>query len=61
MRRIAAGPLLGCITALKDLGAVHGNGAAEDQAANTRWAAACDILGRTARLSLPMSDKGSLL
>ncbi len=56
--RAAAGPLLGCTAALKDLGVIQGTGAVENQAAMARSTTACDRLAKIARLSVPMPAKG---
>ena len=56
--RAAAGPLFGCTEALKDLGVIEGAGPAEQAAAMARWSPACNRLGKIARLSMPMLEKG---
>jgi hypothetical protein len=56
--RAAAGPLFGCTEALKDLGVIQGAGPAEQAAAMARWSPACNRLGKIARLSMPMLEKG---
>ena len=56
--RAVAGPQLAGHKVLKDLGVIQGSGAAETEAAMSRWSTACDRMARIARLAVPMLAKG---
>ncbi len=60
MMCLAAGPLIGCTEALKDLGVVQGSWAAEASTAMARCSTACDLLAKVASLSCSMAAKAPL-